>query len=410
MKNDNKPTKIDSPSPSEEIKKKHRQNSNPYDNLYLIWYILKKHSSRDNPLTAGKIHQLMKETREDAPSQKTISTLLQERQDVLAYIFASHVIIPSKSAVQKILREQHDSSILVNDAVKISCLAKNKNKFINYDDYISMKESKADNGELSNQGNSARFYYLETSLHEGEWKILYDLIRFTPWISKSQTEHLLEVIHRLGGMPYINDEVLYPFKRENQNQFDIIHTLERGIREQKKVAVRYGTYILRENQGKLVPHLEQLEKKGQKLLVPLSLVWSKGNYYLVARYQESGTMHLRVDRMLNVMLTNEPFSEKPNFSVVEHRDRSPMMYGGEQKLIRFSCPSTLLNTVMDFFGNTPSYQLDGDNINVHVRASKEGTLLFALEYIRQVEILEPVELREEIAEILKKNLEKYSPN
>lgn len=393
---------------NKEQKEKKRQNSNPYDNLYWIWYILREHATRDNPLSASGVHEIMVKMREDAPTQKTIATLLKERHEMLDYIFASRMVLPSESTVQKFLREQSEASVNVENAVKISCLAKSNHKFVNYDDYCEKKASSKNTKERSNQSNSTRYYYLEAPLKEGEWKILTDLIRFAPWISKGQTAHFLKVIHQLGGMPYSDDEALYSFKRENQNQFEMIRILQRGITEKKKVSISYGTHVLVRTQGKLTPHLVQNSKKPQKVIVPLSLVWSKGNYYLVARYQEDGTMHLRVDRMLKVMLTKESFTTTKEFSVVEHRDRSPLMYGGEQELVRFICPPTLLNTVMDVLGNTPTYDLVGEDIKVSVRTSRAGILLFALQHIREIEIIDPPELREEIGEILRKSAEKYA--
>lgn len=382
------------------------KNSNPYDNLYLIWYILREHASRDYPLTANKVFEIMSSTWESYPSAKTVSILLNQRLDILTDIFSSRTL-PSASTVQKVLRQQGESTDMIQDAVKISCLAKNRNKFEDYFDYCEKQAKKQGVEELTPQSKPTRYYYLESPLNDGEWKILTDLIRFAPWISKEQSAHFLKVIHQLGGMPYCDDEVLYSFKRENKNQFDIIHTLHRGIQEKKQVSITYGTHVLRMVDNKLTPTMEQREKNGSMVILPLSLLWSKGNYYVIARYKENGTMHLRVDRILKATLTREIFTLDQHFSVVEHRDRSPMMYGGSHILVRFSCPCTLLNTVLDMFGNTPIYQVDGENMNVTVKASKTGVKFFALQHLEDVEILEPLELREELVKTLEKNIEKY---
>lgn len=383
-----------------------RKNSNTYDNLYLIWCVLREHASRDNPLTAHAVFDILSTQEESYPSESTVYRLFQQRQGILADIFATNVL-PSRSTVQNILRKQGNSPLQATNTARISCLADNGQNYVDYDTYCDQKAEEQGVEELNHKSLPVRYYYLESPLSDGEWKILTDLIRFAPWISKEQSVNFLKVMYQLGGAPWADDEALYSFKRENKEQFDIIHTLQRGIMENKQVDIIYGTHVLELKNSVFVPTLVQRGEKGEKKIIPISFVWSKGNYYIIVRYQEEGTMHLRVDRILEAKLTEESFVQNQGFSVVEHRDRSPMMYGAPFTIVRFSCPETLLNTVLDVFGTTPRYQRQENQVNVTVRASYKGVKQFALQYLSEVEILEPKELREDLRNTLAENRQKY---
>lgn len=387
-----------------EKEEKKEKNSNTYDNLYLVWWVLREFASKEHPMKACEVHKKMLHL-ESHPSESTVYRILNQRRNIFEDIFIS-TVIPCKGTVKNVLRRQVESSSIENDMIKIKCLAENKGTYEDYDTHCDKKYDKSGLEESSKPNNTARYYYLESMLEDEEWNLLGDLVRSAPWISQKQTIRFLKVIHQLGGVPYANDEALYAFKRENEHQFEMIHTLQQGIQEKKKVSILYGTHVLKMVDQRLTPYLEPRGTE-ERVIEPLSLVWSKGNYYLVARYDATRTRHFRVDRMLKATLTQETFIPEVNFSVVKHRDCSPLMYGGEQTYVRFSCPNSLLNSVMDIFGATPNYQQKGENMTVTVSTSIAGMKLFALQHLNEVEILEPASLREDLLSTLEQNMNKY---
>lgn len=53
------------------------------------------------------------------------------------------------------------------------------------------------------RNNRARYYYLESSLTEAEWRIFSDLVQVYPYMSESQTKKFLSVLGRMrlaGGV------------------------------------------------------------------------------------------------------------------------------------------------------------------------------------------------------------------
>ena len=74
------------------------------------------------------------------------------------------------------------------------------------------------------------------------------------------------------------------------------------------------------------------------------------------------------------------------------------------------CRESLLNTLVDFFGDVPQYTKPDDQgiTEVTMSIAAEGVKLFALQYADQVEVLEPLWLRKRIGDTLARNAEKYA--
>lgn len=390
-----------------------QQNSNPYDNLAMIWLILRDKASESHPMSAKEVHDALKLAKsqgiyENVPARGTVQTLLEEKSDLMGSLFGRNVI-PSQPTIQKFLRRQVEGSPTEKDKPQIACVAKNPKNTKDYLPYDTVCDDLEATGKLrSTQGSPTRYYYLKSPLSPGEWQIFSDLVRFSPWISLEQTRKFSRILSRLSGIPYHLEDAYYHFKREHSGQFPIIATLQEAIATKHMVSLQYGTHKLQYSSKKeLLPKLVPKDKNAQLSLAPLSLVWANGLYYLICKYGEAGTMHLRVDRILSAQITGETFDTASHVSMAEHRDRSPIMYGGKPQLVRFTCPSFLLSTVMDFFGATPSYSQKEDVLTVTVSATFLGVKLFALQYIDQVTILEPQSLREEIRDTLKNNIHRY---
>lgn len=135
-------------------------------------------------------------------------------------------------------------------------------------------------------------------------------------------------------------------------------------------------------------------------------MWSNGNYYLIAKHR--GMMNLRVDRILSVQPLEEGFQLPPDFDPALYRDRSPVMYPGANTFVRLKCKTSLLNTLVDFFGAVPQYSQPADGFTeVTMSIAPNGVKLFALQYTGSVEVLEPQSLREDILHTLEQAAETY---
>lgn len=118
------------------------------------------------------------------------------------------------------------------------------------------------------------------------------------------------------------------------------------------IRLRYGEYRLEQENGVWTPKLTERKSHGLLTVDPYALMWSNGYYYLVGKEQEKGgMMNLRVDRILGTaVLSVETFQQDRAFDPYAYQDQSPVMHSGTPQMIRLRCNTSLINTILDFFG------------------------------------------------------------
>ena len=82
----------------------------------------------------------------------------------------------------------------------------------------------------------------------------------------------------------------------NEKIYYNVDTIYRAIRESKQICFYYFDFTVDKEM--------KLRRDGEKYFAsPCTLLWSEGNYYLVAYYERyQGLSNFRVDRMLNIEL------------------------------------------------------------------------------------------------------------
>ena len=437
-------------------KKERKAYSNAYHSLEAVWTVLRRHASREHPLSVREICKYL-EQMEQAPSQATVNRLLTQGAGLLELFSPDalaqtgepvctgtytqedslHVVLetpegevlrpdaaldvtarpfraPSYSAVDKLLKDEVPFD-LNTFPFRLRCVARVKRptggyRYISYEKWEERqaRTEKSEQESAGKRNNAPRYYYLANALTQGEWRIFADLVQVYPYISQEQTQKFLTVLDRLRPRHTRYVPSRYAFKRGSAEQFHIINLLDQAIREQKKVRVTYGEYRLVLQDRRWQPKLTQREKNGVMDVSPYALMWSNGNYYLVCCHR--GMMNLRADRILKAELLPDSFTPPPDFDPMQYRDRCPVMYPGKPEFVRMRCAVSLLNTLVDFFGPVPQYTKPGEEgvTEVTMSIAPEGVRLFALQYADQVEVLEPEWLREKIGTILTRNGEKYS--
>src|SRR5699024_455656 len=108
--------------------------------------------------------------------------------------------------------------------------------------------------------------------------------------SKSTAESLQNQIHINKSASSTNQEVKYHISK-----------LHEAIHDEKIINFTYGRYDLNKE--------FILSKKGEaRKLKPYALHWNNDHYYLIGMNDEDHIIHLRVDRLKSVEITEEPFT------------------------------------------------------------------------------------------------------
>ena len=96
---------------------------------------------------------------------------------------------------------------------------------------------------------------------------------------------------------------------------------------------------------------------------PYGLCQDNENCYLLAHSPRHGVTHYRVDRMTDILLTEEkrvPCPELTGARLVEHANQLFQMYSGETASVKLRFHRSLTNVVVDRFGHDVMLIPDGE--------------------------------------------------
>jgi predicted DNA-binding transcriptional regulator YafY len=199
-------------------------------------------------------------------------------------------------------------------------------------------------------------------------------------------------------------------RTDNKQLFLNIDMINQAIEENKKISFQYNEYDINKN---LVP-----KKDGDDYIVnPYFMVNSRGKYYLVGNYDKYDDIsHYKLELIMNIKIIESPV--KPIKQILEFKDGVDIskyinehiyMFSGETcSIILKLTNKAVISDLIEWFGKDVSIR-DRDNaVYASFKTNKQSFIYWALQYGENIEVIEPKELREEIKQILKKLLEKYS--
>lgn len=206
-----------------------------------------------------------------------------------------------------------------------------------------------------------------------------------------------------------------PEDKTNNNQiFYNIEILDEAISGNKKVSFKYLEYGTDKKQ-----HLKCREDGEARIYVvsPYQMVAKEGKYYLICNYDKyDDVSNYRIDRITDIEVLDEkakPFnklkwSDGQRLNLSEYMKKHVYMYSSDDTRVIFRIVRPMISDVIDMFGKDITFfDETADTVCVKVNVNETSMLQFAKNYAPDVEILEPLELREKIKEEIKKSLLVY---
>lgn len=194
-------------------------------------------------------------------------------------------------------------------------------------------------------------YFLGERLFEtAELEILIDSVQSSRFITKKKSEKLIKKLSNLTSKAqarkfsrgiFIRDRI----KNMNESILYSVDSIHNAISLNKKIRFRYFDYNIKKE--------KVFRRNGDYYTAnPLALTFDNENYYLIAyteKYDECVTY--RVDKMSNVFVADEKrcVPKKP-FNVAEYVNPIFSMFDGEVERITCLFHNSLLNVVIDRFG------------------------------------------------------------
>lgn len=232
-------------------------------------------------------------------------------------------------------------------------------------------------------------WYYEHEFSKSEIDMLIDCVMSYGGTPIQHRKALLDKVAALGGdwyEPSIYTDQLKPTNSTFIYSLDMIHE---AIRQKKRILFQYGNY----GTDKMLH--PRLSAKGSEPkyydVTPYRIITTNGRYYLVCNVQKySGIAHFRIDRMLDIRITQSRAKAmskveglenglEPAEYIVQH----PYMYSGDVKTYRIHASLEAINDILDWFGMNTEFENEDatkQTVDAIVRSEAKSMEFWAKRY------------------------------
>lgn len=258
-------------------------------------------------------------------------------------------------------------------------------------------------------GPRTLYYWSGREFEMPELKLLADAIQASKFISKKKTEELIRKLERQvsryeAGQLKRDVYLFGRAKSKDESIYYAIDAIHNAISANRKVRYKYFSWGV---SGKP----EYRHNGAYYEVSPWGLIWDDENYYMIGYDSDvEDIRYYRVDKMRNVEVMEDTARE--GAAVFKKIDKSRYankrfrMYDGEEQTVKLICKNWTSNVIVDQFGNEVSMRrYDDEHFTVNVDVAVSNQFYGWLVGIGgDIQILEPVNLREEMQNQLKKFL------
>ncbi|MEI7884896.1 MAG: WYL domain-containing protein [Clostridia bacterium] len=256
--------------------------------------------------------------------------------------------------------------------------------------------------------NRKGYYFRERIFELSELNLLSSAIFSADFISKDATQAILAKIRKLCSKHQLEniEHLIYLANNKNKTNKEFFYNVEllnEAIRQNKKVEFDYITYGL--------DKVQRSRRKRKYIVNPYATVWSNEQYYLICNYEPyaGDIAHYRVDRIKNIKITELPLRPAEiGFDPYLYAQETIHMFGGAKESFTLKCEMSMLNAVLDQFGEkTTINPLDDNYFEAIILARTEGMRVWIRRYFNSCEVISPQWLRDFIISSLQEAVAKY---
>lgn len=258
-------------------------------------------------------------------------------------------------------------------------------------------------------------YLAARDFEDTELQMIIDSILFSRYITSSQSKDLIERISKLSSK-YFQDNVEKTIKSinevektDNNKLFYNMGIIDNAINEKKQIKYEYNKYGVD----------KKLHKTSDQTMTPILTVLHNQRYFLIGYSEKHKDLSFhRLDHMTNVKELNSKSTSLKKIKGIEKgidykelTTTKPYMFSDKAIEIEFLANSKIVDQIIDWFGKDvefKKYMGSEDIIHVTLKSSQLAMKVWALQFLDVVEILKPVELRDEIKNIIEEARKKYS--
>lgn len=274
---------------------------------------------------------------------------------------------------------------------------------------INLLKEKFDYDIVTWQENRQGYYLIKNpdiDFEPGEIRAIIDTFSYSTFIPKQMSR---EIIYKCKNMQNVyENEKLKDYKIystnskiENKEIVKNIEDISTAIYNKKKIDFNYYKYELN-------PTLKNVNT-GLRTISPYAIIYQLQEMYVVGLKEGKNTLYTyRIDRMRNIRIKDESVDKSITNEMIEEFVNSTVsMFGKTSEEIEVICDNTLLDNVVDLFGeNSTIKKYDNNHFKLNVNKDIEGFKRYVLTNLDMIEVIKPLKLKKEIEEIINKYLNK----
>jgi predicted DNA-binding transcriptional regulator YafY len=158
-----------------------------------------------------------------------------------------------------------------------------------------------------------------------------------------------------------------------------------------------------------------LRHNGECVVVsPWALTWDDENYYMIGYDHISGIVkHYRVDKMLNIRLTEEKRDGADlfkDFDMALYSKATFGMYGGKEQTVSLRCNNRLAGVMIDRFGtNLPFTNITDTHFEIRINVHTSPLFYsWLMSFGADITILSPGEVIDDYKALARAGLDRYT--
>lgn len=261
-------------------------------------------------------------------------------------------------------------------------------------------------------GNRYHYHVVNRPFELPELKLLVDAIQSSKFITEKKTNTLIKKLEKLVSkydaqklqrQVYVSGRI----KTMNESIYYTVDAIHNAISENKKIKFQYYQWNVKKE-------MELRHGGAWYHISPWGLSWDDENYYLVGYDSHAGKIkHYRVDKMLQIKLSDESREGKEFFKKLDMADyakKSFGMFGGREQTVKLLVKNSLAGVIIDRFGkNVMLIPEDEDHftVNVDVHVSRQF-LGWVFSLGEDIKIAGPDDVVEQMKVEAKRLMKQYS--
>ncbi len=258
---------------------------------------------------------------------------------------------------------------------------------------------------------TVRYHVVSREFELPELKLLVDAVQSSKFITHKKSNELIKKIEsftsryeasQLQRQVFVSNRI----KTMNESIYYTVDYIHDAINSNVKVSFQYFSWNVKKEKA--------LRHNGDRFVIsPWALTWDDENYYMIGYDHISGLVkHYRVDKMLNIQLTDEKRDGAElfkNFDMAVYSKETFGMYGGKEQTVSLRCSNRIAGVIIDRFGtNLPFSNVTDTHFEIRIKVHTSPLFYsWLMSFGADITILGPQEVIDDYITLASAGLDQY---